>query len=68
MVDLGRGSQIILLFGKGGWIAGLLGNLLTQQGHNFKFADSRMENRDAVARFVCCSCLMAWPSLACVLC
>jgi hypothetical protein len=44
--------QMFLLFGKGGWICGLMAELLTKQGLPFKIAESRMENREAVARFV----------------
>lgn len=45
-------GQMYLLFGKGGWICGLLTELLTKQGKSFKIAESRMENREAVARYV----------------
>jgi 3,5-epimerase/4-reductase len=43
--------QNILLFGKGGWICGILADLLTKQGKTFRIADSRMENREQVARY-----------------
>jgi hypothetical protein len=47
-------EQSYLLFGKGGWICGILAELLTQQGKTFKIAESRMENRESVARCVAC--------------
>lgn len=43
-------TESYLLFGKGGWICGILAEMLTQQGKTFKIADSRMENRESVAR------------------
>lgn len=34
-----------LIFGKTGWIGGLLGDLLQSMGHEFVFAESRLEDR-----------------------
>jgi len=38
-----------LIFGRTGWIGGKLGELLTEQGKNFKFAESRTYDRSGVA-------------------
>jgi len=43
-------SESYLLFGKGGWICGILAEMLSQQGKSFRIADSRMENRESVER------------------
>ena len=37
-----------LVFGRSGWIGGLLGELLKQQGEQFEFASCRLEDRSAV--------------------
>ena len=44
-VDL---SQVFLLFGKSGWIGGLLTELLKSQGAKFEFATARLEDRAGV--------------------
>ena len=46
-----RGSaRKFLVFGKSGWIGGLLGRLLDQQGEEFVFADCRLQVRVSVRR------------------
>ena len=42
------GKRRYLLFGKNGWIGGMLIDLLTQAGEEFYLADSRTENRESV--------------------
>lgn len=41
-------SQKFLIFGKTGWIGGLLGEILTTQGAAWEFASARLEDRAAV--------------------
>ncbi|KAG1673669.1 hypothetical protein FOA52_010537 [Chlamydomonas sp. UWO 241] len=41
-------EPVFLIFGKTGWIGGLLGDLLKEQGANFEFATCRLEDRAAV--------------------
>lgn len=42
--------EFYLIFGKGGWIGGKLVELLTAQGKQFAVAESRLENRESVAK------------------
>lgn len=42
------GEQVYLLFGKNGWIGGMLTQMLTEQGKKFYLADSRTYDREAV--------------------
>jgi len=42
------GRQTFLLFGKSGWIGGLVGELLQQQGARFEYATARLEDRAGV--------------------
>jgi dTDP-4-dehydrorhamnose reductase len=44
----GKEDQVYLLFGKNGWIGGMLINMLRAQGKTVHLADSRTENRAAV--------------------
>ena len=37
-----------MIFGKTGWIGGLLGEILTEQGANWEFASARLEDRAAL--------------------
>ena len=37
-------SPRFLIFGRTGWIGGLLGKILTDRGYRWCFADSRLEN------------------------
>jgi dTDP-4-dehydrorhamnose reductase len=39
----------VLIFGKSGWLGGLLGNLCAQKGIKYQFATARLENREALA-------------------
>eukprot|EP00455_Lapot_gusevi_P020866 TRINITY_DN2202_c0_g1_i2.p1 TRINITY_DN2202_c0_g1~~TRINITY_DN2202_c0_g1_i2.p1 ORF type:complete len:305 (+),score=115.41 TRINITY_DN2202_c0_g1_i2:67-981(+) len=41
--------EFYMIWGKNGWIAGMLADLLTKQGKQFRLAESRMENRESVA-------------------
>lgn len=41
-------AQKYLVFGRTGWIGGKLGELLTEQGKTFKFAESRTYDRNAI--------------------
>ena len=49
---LGMGSPRFLVFGKTGWIGGLLGNILTERGYEWCFAKSRLENRQDICNEV----------------
>ena len=40
--------QKFMVFGKTGWIGGLLGEILTKQGANWEFANARLEDRAAL--------------------
>ena len=37
-----------MVFGKSGWIGGLVGDLLKEQGAKFEYASCRLEDRSAV--------------------
>lgn len=37
-----------LLFGKTGWIGGLLGDILRHQGHEYAYAEARLEDRRSI--------------------
>lgn len=39
-----------LVFGKTGWIGGMIGNLLTQKGFAWEWANSRLQDRESVER------------------
>jgi dTDP-4-dehydrorhamnose reductase len=41
-----------LVFGRTGWIGGKLGELLTEQGKTFKYAESRTYDRESLMREV----------------
>lgn len=40
--------QVFLVFGRSGWIGGLVGDILTQQGAKFEFANARLEDRAGI--------------------
>ena len=40
--------QVFLVFGRSGWIGGLVGELLTSQGTKFEFANARLEDRAGI--------------------
>lgn len=40
--------QVFLIFGKSGWIGGLVGQYLKEQGAKFEYASCRLEDRAAV--------------------
>ncbi|GAX76745.1 hypothetical protein CEUSTIGMA_g4192.t1 [Chlamydomonas eustigma] len=42
------GEPVFLIFGKSGWIGGLLGDLLKEKGAKFEFATARLEDRSAI--------------------
>jgi 3,5-epimerase/4-reductase len=42
-------NKKFLIFGKTGWIGGLLGDLLKEQGVDYEYASARLEDRAAVA-------------------
>lgn len=42
------GTQKFLIFGKTGWIGGLLADLLKEMGAEFEMANARLEDRAAV--------------------
>ncbi|KAL4427442.1 hypothetical protein ABPG77_000731 [Micractinium sp. CCAP 211/92] len=44
----GSSEPVFLIFGKSGWIGGLLGELLKKQGAKFEFATARLEDRAAI--------------------
>lgn len=41
-------NPVFLVFGKTGWIGGLLGELLKAQGAKFEYANARLEDRSAI--------------------
>ncbi len=41
-------SQVFLVFGRSGWIGGLVGELLTSQGTKFEYANARLEDRAGI--------------------
>ena len=41
-------SQVFLVFGRTGWIGGLLGKLLKERGADFEYAQARLEDRAGV--------------------
>jgi 3,5-epimerase/4-reductase len=41
-------AQKFLIFGKTGWIGGLLGDLLKEQGADYEYANARLQDREAV--------------------
>ena len=43
-----RAPQVFLVFGKSGWIGGLLGQLLKERGLKFEYANARLEERAEV--------------------
>lgn len=40
--------QVFLVFGKSGWIGGLIGQLLKERGLKFEYANARLEDRTEV--------------------
>lgn len=38
------------MFGKSGWIGGLVGDLLKQQGAKYEFATARLEDREGILK------------------
>lgn len=40
--------QVFLVFGKSGWIGGLIGQLLKERGLKFEYANARLEDRSEV--------------------
>lgn len=49
MATNGHGKEpVFLLFGKSGWIGGLVGEELTKQGVRFEYATARLEDRSAI--------------------
>ncbi len=40
--------QVFLVFGKSGWIGGLVGELLKSQSARFEYAEARLEDRAGV--------------------
>jgi len=40
----------ILIFGRTGWLGGWLGEMCTEKGIKFKFASTRLENRETLAK------------------
>ena len=43
-------AQVFLIFGRSGWIGGLVGELLKQQGAKFDYASARLEDRAAILK------------------
>ncbi|BDA42934.1 Trifunctional UDP-glucose 4,6-dehydratase/UDP-4-keto-6-deoxy-D-glucose 3,5-epimerase/UDP-4-keto-L-rhamnose-reductase [Coccomyxa sp. Obi] len=41
-------EPVFLVFGRSGWIGGLVGELLTSQGAKFEFANARLEDRAGI--------------------
>jgi hypothetical protein len=40
--------QVFLVFGRTGWIGGLVGQYLKEQGATFEYANCRLEDRSAI--------------------
>jgi len=40
--------QVFLVYGKTGWIGGLVGEILKQQGATWEYGTARLESRDAI--------------------
>lgn len=40
--------QVFLIFGKSGWIGGLVGDILREQGAKFEYATAKLEDRAAI--------------------
>ena len=40
--------QVFLVFGRSGWIGGLVGEILTQQGAKYEYANARLEDRAGI--------------------
>lgn len=55
-------EPVYLVFGKSGWIGGLVGELLKEQGARFEYASARLEDRSAVVAEI----ERVRPPLACV--
>lgn len=57
---------MFLVFGRSGWIGGLLGDLLKEQGAKFEFASCRLEDRAAVVSEIeRVRCWHAWKAVSC---
>lgn len=41
-------EPVFLIFGKSGWIGGLVGELLKSQGAKFEYATARLEDRSSI--------------------
>ncbi len=41
-------AQVFLVFGKSGWIGGLVGQLLKEQGIKYEYATARLEDRAGI--------------------
>ncbi|KAK9867293.1 hypothetical protein WJX84_002945 [Apatococcus fuscideae] len=48
MVANGSAQPVFLIFGKSGWIGGLIGDMLKQQGARFEYANARLEDRTGI--------------------
>eukprot|EP01025_Chloroclados_australasicus_P004563 TRINITY_DN1115_c0_g1_i2.p1 TRINITY_DN1115_c0_g1~~TRINITY_DN1115_c0_g1_i2.p1 ORF type:complete len:352 (-),score=29.13 TRINITY_DN1115_c0_g1_i2:284-1339(-) len=48
LMATGDAEPVFLVFGKSGWIGGLVGDYLKEKGYKFEYANCRMENREAV--------------------
>eukprot|EP00877_Chromochloris_zofingiensis_P014903 jgi/Chrzof1/9667/Cz04g11170.t1 len=44
----GHAEPVFLIFGRSGWIGGLVGELLKQQGAKFDYASARLEDRSSI--------------------
>lgn len=40
--------QVFLVFGKSGWIGGLIGGMLKERGLKFEYANARLEDRAGI--------------------
>eukprot|EP00199_Chlamydomonas_sp_CCMP681_P002912 CAMPEP_0119105632 /NCGR_PEP_ID=MMETSP1180-20130426/3544_1 /TAXON_ID=3052 ORGANISM="Chlamydomonas cf sp, Strain CCMP681" /NCGR_SAMPLE_ID=MMETSP1180 /ASSEMBLY_ACC=CAM_ASM_000741 /LENGTH=308 /DNA_ID=CAMNT_0007090739 /DNA_START=13 /DNA_END=939 /DNA_ORIENTATION=- len=48
MAANGSGEPLFLVFGRSGWIGGLMGQLLKEQGAKFEYASARLEDRSSI--------------------
>jgi hypothetical protein len=42
------GAQVFLVYGKSGWLGGLIGDILKQAGLKYEFGSARLEDRAAI--------------------
>jgi len=46
----GDGKMKVLIFGRTGWLGGMLGDLCKEKGIEYSYANTRLENRESLAK------------------